>query len=142
MRLQQLQQLQKDGENHLEETKKFRVGTKEILIHLRSQFPGVTFRWVLGADAYRDLCAGKWRDGDGIVSLANLEVVQRDGQPTEAEIKAMKYGSKAQAHYIPGIASGVSSTKARKATSRDDLKGCVSLEVADFIVNRKLYSFL
>ena len=54
----------------------------------------------------------------------------------------MKYGKFIEVHSLTGIETNVSSTNARKATTETALKQNVTDEVATFIMEHKLYSFL
>ena len=56
-----------------------RVGTIDVVRHLMAEHPGVRFGLLLGADTYRDLLDGKWKDSAELLQLVPVVALPRLG---------------------------------------------------------------
>ncbi len=56
-----------------------RPGTIDVVRWLRAEHPEAVFALLLGADTYRDLLAGRWRQGDELMKLVVVVAVPRKG---------------------------------------------------------------
>jgi nicotinate-nucleotide adenylyltransferase len=55
------------------------IGTIDVVRHLVREHPDVDFGLLLGADTYRDLIAGKWKESDALKKLVRIVPVSRKG---------------------------------------------------------------
>ena len=114
-------------------------GTVDLLHYLTETFPDKTFAWILGADNFNDILAGKWDRGHEILKLPRVEValVQREGTAIHPEATngcAVKL-------YCDVPVEGVSSTKVRACADPECLARFVHPDVAAKIQELKLYGF-
>ena len=158
----------------------YRMGTVDVLESLKASNPDV-LEWslILGMDAYKDLVAGLWKDGDRLRANCNLIVVPRlhdadcarntvDGDDEQQQQQQHGYhqhnyaqralrgnmgmydsmtsgvGRGALLLPIPGLSS-ISSTRVRGLAGgqedEDELRKSVVGNVADYIIEKKLYGF-
>lgn len=111
------------------------VGTATVLEYLHRTEPSTDFHFCLGADAYADLMAGRWRQSQRVWELLEdrLWVVGRPGVKVDA-----KDGG---AHGVEVELADVSSSQARACQSVQELDGLVVRAVRDYIVEHRLYGF-
>lgn len=152
----------------------YRMGTIDVLESLKASNPDVV-EWslIVGMDAYKDLIAGLWKDGDRLRAGCNLVVVPRqfdmdsvdssydqdsanDGEQRNSfQLRARQRGSMYESGFggggvgrgalllpVPGL-TAISSTKVREygVGQEEELRKSVVREVADYIVENKLYGF-
>lgn len=125
----------------LDKNSSTRIGTIDVVEHLVARHPEADFDLLLGADTYRDLCAGKWKRGSDLALLVRFVVVPRPGQPAiDTESPA---GYRTLCEPIPALAD-VSST-AFRAASVADLdhwgKDRIDPTVLEYIKHNHLYMF-
>jgi nicotinic acid mononucleotide adenylyltransferase len=113
-----------------------RVGSVDVLDALRASFPSVEkWSWVLGSDAASDLHAGRWKDGDRLLSLVHLYVVERPGH------NGVPGGPNATPLRLPAL-EGVSSTAVRCSLAEGrqaDAAAMLDTRVAEHIASHGLY---
>lgn len=124
-----------------DQSKLKKVGTIDLLSFLKKTYSENNFHFIMGADAYVDLCQGKWKNGDQIPKMAHLEVVQRDKVPTQEELRNMKFGESSSFHRVETISEKVSSTRARQLRSLNELKEIIPEKVAEYVQEHELYAF-
>eukprot|EP00906_Rhabdomonas_costata_P021312 RCo030957 len=119
-----------------------RVGTFDVLTHLKAKHPDIDFAFILGGDTYSDLRAGKWKNSDAVQSMVSLYVISRPGGP---ELPAL--GPTATVFEIPpkDVPPVVSSTLIRE-TLRDSkdlspLSSILDPRVLKYIQDNKLYGY-
>ena len=59
------------------------VGTIDVVRHLIRAHPDLDFGLLLGADTYRDLTSGRWKESDALVKLVRVVPVRRKGVDSE-----------------------------------------------------------
>ncbi|KAK3289873.1 hypothetical protein CYMTET_2709 [Cymbomonas tetramitiformis] len=111
-----------------------RTGSNDILKHLRASHRDVEFHWAMGADTYRDLRAGKWKDGEEFQRSVKILVIPR----TDSEVQDV--GEGAELHTIPTL-GGVSSTQVRSTTDMEYLATALHPAVLTYIQMNRLYKF-
>lgn len=113
-------------------------GTIDLLRYLRKTFPDQTFAWILGADSYNDILAGKWDRGMEIFQVPGIEfaIVERHGYAlTRTDVaKHVKI-------YSDVPVGKVSSSMVRQCADPEKLAKMVHPEVAKRIVKENLYAF-
>lgn len=114
------------------------VGSIDLVAFLRDQHPETRFTMLVGADAYADLLAGKWKRGDELRELVDLLVVDRAGVGAPSQQQQAPSGTTLL--QVPQLGD-VSSTKARAVASASELAELVTPSVAEYIQRHKLYSF-
>eukprot|EP01134_Creolimax_fragrantissima_P008131 CFRG8131T1 len=121
-----------------------RVGSYQVVTHLYALNPDTHFCFVMGGDAYNDLCAGKWNDTDafkesvGIVHIPRIGYDVNDDLGTTALPPAKGTATTVR---IPGLTDS-SSTQARNAAAHGNLSLLRSLldeKVMEYILDEKLY---
>ena len=144
----------------------YRMGTIDVLESLKASNPDVV-EWslIVGMDAYKDLVAGLWKDGERLRAGCNLIVVPRQFDTDSVDAADEQGGGgNGQQHGqlrggagfggvggvgrgalllpVPGLTS-ISSTRVRAlgAGQEDELRRSVVREVADYIVEHRLYGF-
>jgi hypothetical protein len=126
-----------------------RVGSLDLLQHLASFHSGDVLHLCLGADAYLDLCAGKWFKASEIGSMVggHIHVIYReDGaqgvthEDLAAMIAAQAGSFGATLHVVEGLGD-VSSTMARECVNKEALRRIVGDAVCDYIVEHQMYKF-
>ncbi|RHY32333.1 hypothetical protein DYB32_002644 [Aphanomyces invadans] len=110
-----------------------RIGTVDIVEHLKTQHPDVEFSWLLGADTYMDLLQGKWKGGLALLDMVPLVVLPREGVKLDTSAHPSVTISS-----IPSLDDS-SSTKARQ--SRDAAASLVLPPVLAYMQAHKLYAF-
>lgn len=121
-----------------EEKKSTSVGTAALLEYLQAKHPNTTFSFALGADAYRDLVAGKWKESNRVLQLlqGRLVVFHRDDGMSQTPHE----GDLARWITVDSLGS-VSSSKVRTCRSRTELESLVVSAVLEYIVDKRLYGF-
>ncbi|KAF1334297.1 Nicotinate nucleotide adenylyltransferase, partial [Globisporangium splendens] len=119
-----------------------RIGSIDLIKYLREKHPDTSFTLLLGADTYNDLRAGKWKNGDELQTLVKLLVMDRKGvdAPSQQENADAKSTDRVRFIHIPGL-SDLSSTKVRATRDVDELRSFVGEDVAEYIVQHRLYGF-
>uniref|UniRef100_A0A7R9SVH5 Cytidyltransferase-like domain-containing protein n=1 Tax=Polyblepharides amylifera TaxID=1486889 RepID=A0A7R9SVH5_9CHLO len=56
-----------------------RCGSIDVIRHLKARYPEVEWHWVLGADTYNDLRAGKWKASEEFQNEITIHVIPRLG---------------------------------------------------------------
>jgi len=124
------------------------VGSIDILEYLIEKYGDkIEFSWIVGADAYHDICAGKWKRGDVLLQKVNMEIMERKGC-REIDLKECATeqanqnvaAKKITKHEVPFL-TDVSSTQVRNCSDESTLRNMVPESVASYIVSRKLYAF-
>lgn len=115
------------------------IGSIDLVRFLIAKHPDTAFTMLVGADAYADLVAGKWKSGDELQRLVELLVIQRVGV-AQAESFATVPSDRVTYLKIPELTL-ISSTIARAATSVEEMAPYVSPAVIDYIISHKLYAF-
>ncbi len=57
-------------------------GTIDVVRFLRDDHPGVAFALLLGADTYRDLLEGRWKESEALLKMVAILAVPRPGVST------------------------------------------------------------
>nr|CCA26663.1 conserved hypothetical protein [Albugo laibachii Nc14] len=117
------------------------VGTIDVIHHLREQHPLTRFSLLLGTDAFADLVAGKWKNGEEILQSTgtiDIIVVQRPNSRHMLD-QAVSNGS-IEFISVPGL-QAISSTMARSCRDFQELCKYVDRAVAEYIVKNSLYGF-
>lgn len=80
--------LEKEVHEHLssQHGQSFSCGTIDIIDYLKDKIPDSTFTLVLGSDTFADLCNGKWKQSERILSEVKITVFNRMGLPTNVSI--------------------------------------------------------
>mmetsp|Transcript_21897 Transcript_21897/g.70757 ORF Transcript_21897/g.70757 Transcript_21897/m.70757 type:complete len:238 (-) Transcript_21897:58-771(-) len=133
-----MEALARDGEGA-------RVGSIDLLRHLRSRFPTDAFTWVMGSDTYRDLRAGLWKEGDVFLATVPLVVVPRvlaSGEPAE-EVEVAP-GSDVRLLCVNGLGD-VSSSAVREALRDPERRAAAAVpgltrEVLEYIREHRLFA--
>ncbi|MBI2374870.1 MAG: nicotinate-nicotinamide nucleotide adenylyltransferase [Deltaproteobacteria bacterium] len=108
---------------------KVKVGTIDVIRHLEAENPGTRFVLALGGDTYRDLLAGKWKQGDLLLKSVPVAVVPRAGvDGVDADPTAPKL-------------SDISSTKVRGSNDLSFLNGVLHPDVLAYMQAHELYAF-
>src|SRR5688572_22422184 len=55
------------------------IGTIDVVRHLMQRHPHVSFGLLMGADTYRDLMSGRWKESDALKQLVRIVPVSRKG---------------------------------------------------------------
>eukprot|EP00995_Heteronema_vittatum_P006599 NODE_204_length_1649_cov_226.778750_g139_i0.p6 GENE.NODE_204_length_1649_cov_226.778750_g139_i0~~NODE_204_length_1649_cov_226.778750_g139_i0.p6 ORF type:complete len:123 (-),score=48.88 NODE_204_length_1649_cov_226.778750_g139_i0:522-890(-) len=105
-----------------------------MLTYLKEKFPAVQFTWIMGYDTYRDLLAGKWKNGDQFQTMVTIAVVARPG----VEVPDVKSGVQVTALEQQ---TDISSTLLRSSSDVDWLQQHVHPEVLKYMQEHKLYGF-
>jgi len=114
---------------------KVSVGSYDLLMAIRERHPGVRWGWVMGADTYNDLRAGKWKNSALIPTLVDIELVVRPGVDLQHDLV-----QGATLHAIPGQ-DDTSSTRVRDCRDLTELSTLLYPPVAEYIQRHKLYGF-
>lgn len=132
-----------------------RIGSIDLIKFLLKKHPDTAFTMLLGADTYTDLRAGKWKNGEELQQLVKLLVMDRKGVDAPWRQSAVNSGGEEEEGtsavvsleeqrvrfiVIPSL-SDLSSTQVRATSDVDALKGFVGEDVAEYIVQNKLYAF-
>lgn len=130
-----------------------RIGSIDLIKFLLEKHPNTSFTMLLGADTYADLRAGKWKNGEELQQLVKLLVMDRKGVDTpwrqsaassdgEEATSAAASEEELRVRFItiPSL-SDLSSTQVRATKDVDTLKSYVGVDVAEYIVQNKLYEF-
>ncbi len=104
------------------------IGTVDVLTHLRAHHPESRFVLILGADSYRDLCAGRWKDAPAIARLATVVGIARPGLAHDGDLEV-----------VPNL-SRISSTLARSTRDPELLATILPPEVFDYVRAHGLYA--
>ena len=102
------------------------IGTIDVVRHLMRQHPDVEFALLLGADTYRDLMAGRWKESDALRKSVRVLPVARKG--------------------VDGVVGGpeldeISSTECRNTGDVRELTRMLQPEVLAYIRSHRLYAF-
>lgn len=118
------------------------IGSIDLVTFLLEKHPDTRFTLLVGADAYADLIAGKWKRGDELQRLVDLLVVDRVGvwAPSRAPPPQAQATERVAFLNVPTLNDG-SSTKARELTSADELANYVSPSVVEYMRRHHLYAF-
>lgn len=114
-----------------------RLGSIDLVHYLLQKYPDTNFTMLLGGDTYADLLAGKWKNGDELMRLVKLLVVDREGveSPWRAEAR-----ERVTYMNFPGL-NDVSSTMVRASADRAVLEACVDKSVLSYMMENQLYAF-
>jgi len=129
--------------NRRKEDPSERIGMIDVLEYLkatRSEGSECEYALILGADTFRDLSAGKWKESDEILKTTQIAVIDRPGQPRPGVSPLVNVK-----HFQVPEMKEISSTVARQACS--EMKWEVALDsllpdVVMYIKAHDLYSTL
>ncbi len=62
-------------------------GTIDIVRHLMKANPRTEFALLLGADTYRDLLDGRWRESEALLGLVTVVALPRKGSKTDVPLR-------------------------------------------------------
>lgn len=110
-----------------------RLGTIDVMRALIAAHPEVHFELLLGADTFRDLARGRWKESAALLALVPLRVVAREGAPLEPELEG-------RTERVPGLGE-VSSSQVRASRDVTALREVLQPEVLEHILKRRLYAF-
>jgi nicotinate (nicotinamide) nucleotide adenylyltransferase len=114
-----------DVERRLADPSKL-VGTIDVVRHLMREHPDVELGLLLGADTYRDLMAGRWKESDALRKLVRLVPVSRKGVDES----------------LGGpVLEEISSTDCRRTDDAAELARVLQPEVLAYIRDHGLYAF-
>lgn len=124
-----------------------RVGTIDLIRHIKSTVSDVELHLILGADTFSDLMQGKWKESEAVIREVALEVFNRQGISADIHaLQEMNRSSSIRFHTSPNL-DHVSSTAIRGAfgsvpASQDLTAARLGLEPAvfDYIKANKLYA--
>jgi nicotinate-nucleotide adenylyltransferase len=114
-----------------------RLGSIDLVRFLTQRFPEASFTMLLGGDTFADLQAGKWKCGDELKRLTKLLVMNRlgyDAPDRTEESDRIRFVT------IPSL-SDISSTYVRSLHDETELRRCLPPQVAEYIMQHKLYGF-
>lgn len=126
-----------------------RVGTIDLIRHIKATEPDIRLHLVLGADTFSDLTQGKWKESETVMREASIEVFDRRGVASFGE--ASYHGAPAGSirFHKEADLDHVSSTaiRAALAASPPDPSSVLNAEalglepaVLDYIISNRLYS--
>lgn len=109
-------------------------GTYGVVMYLRQKHPDAQLHWVVGADAYVDICDGKWSHTHELLHDVNLLVVPRD------DVSLPPLSERASELHVD--TGNVSSTHVRSqlAAGAQPHEHVVDSNVASYAVEHKLYT--
>ena len=64
------------------------LGTVDIVRWLRARHADVAFALLLGADTYRDLLEGRWKQSDALLKMLTVVAVPRKGVDAEVPLRS------------------------------------------------------
>jgi len=109
------------------------LGTVDVLAALQVAHPDTTFSIALGADAFADLRAGRWKGGDALGRRAHLYVAPRVGcSPPNLE-------GCPSASLLPPLQAVASSTVRASLAAGSGDQGALHPAVLDYIHLHRLY---
>jgi nicotinic acid mononucleotide adenylyltransferase len=119
-----------------------RIGSIDLVTFLLDKHPDTRFTLLVGADAYADLLAGKWKRGDELQRLVDLLVVDRVGvwAPSRTPPPQAQVTERVTFLNVPTLNDG-SSTKVRELIDEEELASYVSPSVVGYMKRHKLYAF-
>ena len=131
----------------------FQTGTVDLIEMFMAQEPNTNTDYclALGTDTFLDLIAGKWKQSKHVLDLIQgriyiiprMQLHSQDHTPLDDKIHALnaKYGPhSAQLIQIPGL-TDVSSTYVRGLSDESNLRQYLHSDVANYIIQHKLYGF-
>jgi nicotinic acid mononucleotide adenylyltransferase len=130
-----------------EERHKVTVGTAALLDYLLQRHPSTEFSFCLGADAYRDLLAGKWKESARVLELlrGRLVVLQRGGRTASDDELTMSSNDTAEQNSVRWLhvdhLGDVSSSQVRACQDVTELSTLVVPSVLEYMKAHKLYQF-
>ena len=62
-------------------------GTVDVIRRLRADHPGAAFALLLGADTYRDLLEGRWKDSEALLKMVVIVAVPRKGVSADVPVR-------------------------------------------------------
>ena len=107
-----------------------KIGSIDMIRHLMKEHPDRQFVLSLGGDTYRDLLAGKWKEGDTLQELIPIVVIPRKGVD----------GIEGSEDNAPDL-TDISSTKVRGSTDLEFLAEVLHPDVLQYVRDHKLYAF-
>ena len=113
-----------------------RPGTIDVVRYLIATHPDCCFGLLLGADTYRDLMAGRWKESQALLQLVEVFVVPRVG----IDAIPRKKGGEDAVREAP-LLSDISSSILRATTDEAMWRRSVSPEVFAYVVKHGLYGF-
>jgi nicotinate (nicotinamide) nucleotide adenylyltransferase len=114
-----------DVERELADPKQL-IGTIDVVRHLIRRHPDVSFGLLMGADTYRDLISGRWKESDALKKLVRIVPVSRKGVDESLGGPDLEE---------------VSSTDCRKTDDEAELLRVLSPEVVAYMRDHRLYAF-
>jgi nicotinate (nicotinamide) nucleotide adenylyltransferase len=102
------------------------IGTVDVVRELVREHPGVELGLLLGADTYRDLMAGRWKESDALKEMVRVVPVSRKGIDESLGGPAL---------------DEVSSTECRRTDDVEELELVLQPEVLAYIRDHRLYAF-
>lgn len=109
------------------------MGTASLLEYLEFAFPDIEFSFCLGADSYKDLIQGKWKESQRVVDSFGdrLVVFARGTAPVTVNPR----------HTIVTVdsLSTVSSTQVRNCTDIEQLQSMITPSVLAYMLEHGLY---
>ncbi len=109
-------------------TGEVRVGTIDVLRHLQAEHPEARMALLLGADTYRDLKDGKWKNAKALQAMAPVVALPRSGIEGAARADG------------PAL-TAVSSTEVRASSDPLFLAQALQPGVLSYVRAHRLYGF-
>lgn len=108
-----------------------KTGTIDVVRRLQAERPDVDLVLCLGADTWRDLARGKWKESDALRALVPIIVVARAGVAVEPGARIER---------VEGLGA-VSSSAVRASRDRVYLGEVLPPRVLEYIERHHLYAF-
>jgi nicotinic acid mononucleotide adenylyltransferase len=106
------------------------VGTIDVMKKLLADHPDTDFALLLGADTYKDLASGRWKESKKLRELVPIMVILRTGVPLDGPGVLQ----------VPGLTE-ISSSQVRASQDLDFLHRVLQPEVLAYIRENRLYGF-
>lgn len=110
--------------------------TADTLAALQREYPGVRFRWIVGADNIADFY--KWRNPQAILSDFGLIIYPRPGYPLE-DIPDQVRDSSVILKDMPEVEASSTKVRALVAEGSEEVACMTSPSVASYISRHRLY---
>lgn len=109
-----------------------RPGTIDVVRYLARLHPGIRFALLLGADTFRDLVEGRWKESQALRELVDTLVVPRHGVALPKDVVPAS---------DPPEVTDVSSSLLRGTVDEVTWRKNVFPAVFDYVVKHRLYRF-
>lgn len=115
------------------------IGTAALLeyLHTSCTDPPVEWSFCVGADACRDLLAGKWKHSERILELCRLVVLHREGTGSLQDLNLPENSQVLELYHL----NDISSSQVRANGNKEELKSMVVPAVLEYMERHQLYAF-